>query len=208
MRVFREGAENSARGGRAPVLTSGFGEIRGVFEKAGCTAPRYPAERPFTFHLSAQGSSALPDRVLAAIGECLLPRLLPDFVPFKGGVNQFSVEPGVRLAKPFHRLRQFNKSPRRRLFQQTNRANHREAAMNGCIASGAVVHQYGVGFDFLRQTDRFQLASVHAQREIKRLGRLNSNPRRQRARPLAHQRRRVRLLKFAEDGGRNHHLAE
>jgi hypothetical protein len=26
--------------------------------------------------------------------------------------------------------------------------------------------------------------------------------------PLAHGRRRVRLLKFAEDGGRNHHLAE
>jgi hypothetical protein len=30
--------------------------------------------------------------------------------PVQGDVNQFCVEPRVRLAKPFHRLRQFNES--------------------------------------------------------------------------------------------------
>src|SRR5208283_602863 len=49
------------------------------------------------------GQSNARHRSLAAHGEPFrirarrLPRLLPSFVPFKGGVNQFSVEPGVRL---------------------------------------------------------------------------------------------------------------
>jgi len=34
-----------------------------------------------------------------AAGECLLPCLLPGFVPFKRSVNQFQVKPGVCLAQ-------------------------------------------------------------------------------------------------------------
>jgi hypothetical protein len=48
----------------------------------------------------------------------------------KRGVNQFRVEAGVCLAQAGQRSRQFNQSPRRCLFQQANRANYDQPAMN------------------------------------------------------------------------------
>jgi hypothetical protein len=44
--------------------------------------------------------------------------------PLSFGVYQFGIEPGVRLAEPFHRLRQLDESPRRCLFQQTIRSKN------------------------------------------------------------------------------------
>jgi hypothetical protein len=48
----------------------------------------------------------------------------------KRGVDQFQVEAGVCLAQAGQCGWQFNESPRRCLFQQANRANYDQPAMN------------------------------------------------------------------------------
>jgi hypothetical protein len=49
------------------------------------------------------------------VGKWVATALFPGFVPFKRGVNQFSVGPGIRPAEPFHCSWQLNEFPRRRL---------------------------------------------------------------------------------------------
>ena len=93
--------------------------------------------------------------------------MLASFVPFKGGANQFNVKARVRLAELFHCLGQINESSRRRLFQYSNRANYGKPATGRRIAPGPVIHQNGIGVDFLRQADCFQFSRVHVQREIR-----------------------------------------
>jgi hypothetical protein len=76
------------------------------------------------------------------------------------------------------------------------------------VAPGAVVHQNGVRVNFAGKADRFQFARVNIQRKVYHFGRLHDYPFRQRACPLAHGWRRVRLLHFMEHRRRNHHSAE
>ena len=78
------------------------------------------------------------------------------------------IEASIGLLKPFHHSLQIQKSPGRSLLKESNRSNDRQATMNGGVASGTVIHQDGGSFDFLRQTDRLQLARVHIQRKQRR----------------------------------------
>ena len=137
-----------------------------------------------------------------------LPCVFPRLVPFERGVNQFYVKPGVGLPKPLHRLPQFEKPARCRLFKQANRSNHGKSTGNGGSASCAVIHQDSGGFDLLREANGFQLACVHVQHQVDCLGRLHGSPVRQRVRPFSYGRWSIRLLKFAEDRWRNYNLAE
>jgi hypothetical protein len=93
------------------------------------------------------------------------PLLSPRPVSFECGVDQCGIESCIGLPKPLHYLRQIKKSPSCRLFKESNRANHREPALNCCEAPGTVIHQDSSRFDFLREANGFQLAGIHVQRE-------------------------------------------
>ena len=94
------------------------------------------------------------------------PSLFPGFVSFERGLNQARIEPDVGLPQPLHRLRQIQQPSRGRLFKQTNRSNHGQAAMNRRAPPGTVIHQNSGGFDFLREASGFRFSGIYAEREI------------------------------------------
>ena len=94
-------------------------------------------------------------------------------VPRQCGPHQTRIKAGIGLAQARQSRFQFDQSPNRRLFQQADGANHSQPATDRRRPPSAVVHQDGVGLDFVCEADGFQFACVHVQREIDRPGFLN-----------------------------------
>ena len=70
----------------------------------------------------------------------LIASALPSLVPLKDGLNQIGIEARIGLSKALHHLRQVKQPPRRRLFKQSDRSDHRESAMNGRSTPRPVIH--------------------------------------------------------------------
>ena len=129
-------------------------------------------------------------------------------MPLKDGLNQFGIQADVGFLKLSHHGRQINQPAKGSLFDQPQRPHHGQAALRGGPPAGQIIHQHGGGVNFPRKADGLQFAAVHIQTGLQMFRAFDGDSFRQRIRPLPDWRRRVGLLQFGKNRGRDDHLLE